>query len=78
MAGAYYLVRDLIVSVAALAGAYLWSLEPRLNLVAAVILGVVGTLFYIRTIQHTRATAAPIVLYGRRPPTTTSENKWET
>jgi Na+/melibiose symporter-like transporter len=77
MAGAYFLVRDLIVSVAALAGAYLWSLEPRLNLVAAVILGVVGTLFYIRTIQHTRATAPPIVLYGRKPPTAANESKWE-
>lgn len=76
MADAYYLVRDLVVSVAALAGAYLWNLDPRLNLVAAAIVGVVGTLFYVRTIQHARATAPPIVLYGRRPPTTANENRW--
>src|SRR5439155_6932970 len=31
MVGAYYLVRDLIVSVAAIFGAYLWSMNPNLN-----------------------------------------------
>src|SRR5881397_569033 len=32
MVGAYYLVRDLIVSVGALLGAYLWTMNPNLNL----------------------------------------------
>ena len=31
MVGAYYLVRDLIVSVAAILGAYLWSVNPNVN-----------------------------------------------
>src|SRR6202043_2891245 len=47
MVGAYYLVRDLIVSAAAIVGACLWKLGPRLNFLAAAALGVAGTLFYI-------------------------------
>src|SRR5207302_5710213 len=35
MVGAYYLVRDLIVSAAAILGACLWKLGPRLNFLAA-------------------------------------------
>jgi MFS family permease len=54
MVGAYYLVRDLIVSVAALVGAYLWSLGPGLNFLGAAVLGVAGTIFYIRTVRQER------------------------
>jgi MFS family permease len=54
MVGAYYLVRDLIVSVGAILGAYLWKLGPSLNFVGAAALGVIGTIFYIRTIRHER------------------------
>src|SRR5258707_9230001 len=45
MIGAYYLVRDLIVSVAALLGAYLCSLGPGLNFLGAAVLGAAGTIF---------------------------------
>jgi hypothetical protein len=54
MVGAYYLVRDLIVSVAALVGAYLWSLGPGLNFLGAAALGAAGTIFYIRTVRQER------------------------
>jgi hypothetical protein len=54
MVGAYYLVRDLIVSVAALVGAYLWSLGPGLNFLGAAVLGAAGTIFYIRTVRQER------------------------
>ena len=77
MAGAYYLVRDLIVSVGALVGAYLWKLGPRLNFLAAAALGVAGTLFYIGSVRQARATAPPIMLYGRRPSRSADENKLE-
>jgi len=53
MVGAYYLVRDLIVSTAAILGAYLWKLGPGLNFLGAVIFGIAGTIFYIRTIRRT-------------------------
>src|SRR6266480_2116906 len=54
MVGAYYLVRDLIVSLGAILGAYLWKLGPALNFLGAAALGVVGTIFYINTIHQSR------------------------
>jgi MFS family permease len=54
MIGAYYLVRDFIVSVGALVGAYLWSLGPGLNFLGAAVLGAAGTIFYIRTVRQER------------------------
>jgi MFS family permease len=57
MVGAYYLVRDLIVSTAAILGAYLWKLGPGLNFLGAAALGLAGTIFYVRTIRHSRRSA---------------------
>jgi len=54
MVGAYYLVRDLIVSVGAILGAYLWKLGPALNFLGAAALGMAGTIFYVRTIRQER------------------------
>ena len=39
MIGAYYLVRDLLVSVAAILGACLWKFGPATNFLAAAALG---------------------------------------
>ncbi|MBF0214154.1 MAG: MFS transporter [Magnetococcales bacterium] len=44
--GAYYLVRDLIVSLGALGGAFLWQLGPEINLWAATLFGLAGTLWF--------------------------------
>jgi MFS family permease len=52
--GAYYLVRDLIVSMGAILGAYLWNLGPALNFLGAAALGGAGTVFYIKTIRQAR------------------------
>jgi MFS family permease len=52
--GAYYLVRDLIVSPGALLGAWLWKLGPGLNFLGAAALGVGGTIFYVKTIRRSR------------------------
>jgi MFS family permease len=52
MVGAYYLVRDLIVSAGAILGAYLWNLGPGLNFLGAALFGIAGTIFYIRTIRR--------------------------
>jgi MFS family permease len=57
MVGAYYLVRDLIVSAGAILGAYLWSVNPTVNFLGAAGLGIVGTIFYIKTIRDQREEA---------------------
>ena len=57
MVGAYYLVRDLLVSPGAILGAYLWKLGPALNFLGAAALGVAGTVFYVRTIRQSRQSA---------------------
>lgn len=44
--GLYYLLRDLTVASAALAGGLLWKINPALNLWAAFGFGVLGTLLY--------------------------------
>jgi len=44
--GAYYLVRDVIVSVASFGGAFLWSISPAHNLFSAFGFGVAGTLWF--------------------------------
>jgi MFS family permease len=43
MFGAYYLARDLVVSVAAFGGAFLWQISPRVNFLAAFFFGLAGT-----------------------------------
>lgn len=44
--GLYYLIRDVIVSLAAFGGAWLWSLAPRVNLLTAFGFGVLGTFWF--------------------------------
>jgi MFS family permease len=46
MFGLYYLVRDLIVSVAAFGGAFLWAIDPKVNLLTAFAFGAAGTLWF--------------------------------
>jgi MFS family permease len=60
MIGAYYLIRDLVVSTGAILGAYLWYLGPRLNFLGAAAIGAVGTIFYVRTIRRSRQSAQAI------------------
>ena len=57
MVGAYYLVRDLIVSVGAIFGAYLWNVNPNANFLGAAAFGIVGTIFYVKTIREQREEA---------------------
>jgi len=46
MFGLYYLIRDVIVSIAAFGGAFLWLRSPALNFATATLLGLAGTLFF--------------------------------
>jgi MFS family permease len=43
MFGLYYLIRDVFVAVAALAGAFLWQISPETNLITAFVFGILGT-----------------------------------
>jgi len=47
MFGLYYLIRDVIVSIAAFGGAWLWQLSPETNLIAAAAFGALGTLYFV-------------------------------
>jgi MFS family permease len=46
--GTYYLARDVIVSVAAFGGAFLWNLSPAVNFLTAFGCGLLGTLYFAR------------------------------
>ncbi len=47
MFGLYYLVRDVVVSLAAFGGAFLWDVSPVLNLWSAFACGVLGTGWFV-------------------------------
>jgi MFS family permease len=44
--GAYYLMRDCVVTAGAFLGAWLWQLSPRANFIGAAIFGAVGTVWF--------------------------------
>jgi MFS family permease len=46
MFGLYYLIRDIVVSIAAFGGAFLWEIGPSTNFITAFLFGVGGTLFF--------------------------------
>ena len=64
--GTYYLVRDVIVSVGALLGAWLWHIGPGANFLTATLFGIGGTIFYFRSVRRAREAAPPIMLFSRR------------
>jgi MFS family permease len=43
MFGLYYLIRDVIVAVAAFGGAFLWQIDPQMNLITAFVFGILGS-----------------------------------
>ena len=57
MIGAYYLIRDSIVSVGAILGAYLWNRSPAANFLGAAAFGIAGTILYLRATRHERRRA---------------------
>jgi MFS family permease len=44
--GAYYLIRDCVVTAGSFLGAWLWQVSPRANFVGAAFCGGLGTLWY--------------------------------
>jgi MFS family permease len=65
MFGLYYLVRDVIVSVAAFGGAFLWRASPVLNLWTAFAFGAAGTLWFAFFGQDLSAAPAPATATGK-------------
>jgi len=57
MIGAYYLIRDSVVSVGAILGAYLWNRSPAANFLGAAAFGIAGTILYLRATRHERRRA---------------------
>lgn len=47
MFGLYYLLRDVIVSLAAFSAGFLWNISPQMNFLTAFGFGLVGTVFFI-------------------------------
>jgi MFS family permease len=45
--GAYYLIRDCIVTTGSFLGAWLWSISPRTNFIGAAVCGGLGTLWFL-------------------------------
>jgi predicted MFS family arabinose efflux permease len=45
--GTYYLLRDIVVSIASLFSAYLWSISPQTNFLMASAFGLLGTMIFI-------------------------------
>lgn len=44
--GAYYLIRDCVVTAGSFLGAWLWSLSPQANFIGAAVCGALGTIWF--------------------------------
>ena len=44
--GAYYLIRDCVVTTGSFLGAWLWSVSPRVNFLGAALCGALGTIWF--------------------------------
>ena len=56
--GLYYLIRDVIVSIAAFGGAFLWNISPTVNFLVAFGFGIIGSFYFLlfgRDLTHKQA-----------------------
>lgn len=44
--GAYYLIRDIFVAMAAFGAAFLWNISPTTNFIVAFLFGIIGCIFF--------------------------------
>jgi MFS family permease len=49
--GAYYLIRDSVVTIGSFAGAALWQLGPTVNFLAAAAVGILATAVYVSSLR---------------------------
>ena len=52
--GAYYLIRDCVVTTGSFLGAWLWSISPQANFIGAATCGALGTIWFWRFIYRKR------------------------
>ena len=53
--GLYYLIRDVIVSIVAFGGAFLWNISPTVNFLVAFGFGIIGSFYFLlfgRDLSH--------------------------
>jgi MFS family permease len=55
--GAYYLIRDCLVTTGSLLGAWLWSVSPHANFIGAAVCGAAGTIWFWRLVYRSAAEA---------------------
>ena len=56
--GLYYMIRDVIVSLAAFGGAFLWNISPTVNFLVAFGFGIIGSVYFLlfgRDLRHKNA-----------------------
>ncbi len=56
--GAYYLIRDCVVTGGSFLGAWLWSISPQANFIGAAVCGALGTVWFWRSVY--RRESAPV------------------
>jgi MFS family permease len=49
--GAYYFIRDTVVTAGSFLGAFLWRMSPETNLLGAALAGLAGTFYYVTTVR---------------------------
>jgi len=50
--GAYYLIRDCVVTIGSFVGAWLWTISPRANFIGAAVCGALGTIWFWRFVYR--------------------------
>jgi MFS family permease len=64
--GAYYLIRDCVVTAGSLFGAWLWSISPRANFIGAAVCGALGTLWFWHCVYRRGEALGASQLLSRR------------
>jgi hypothetical protein len=59
--GAYYLIRDSVVTTGSFLGAWLWHAAPRANFIGAALCGALGTLWFWWFVYRDRSSLAALV-----------------
>jgi len=58
--GAYYLIRDGMVTTGSFVGAWLWSISPQANFIGAMACGALGTIWFRQFVYRNRPPVTPI------------------
>jgi MFS family permease len=57
--GAYYLIRDCVVTSGSFLGAWLWSISPQANFLGAAVCGAAGAIWFWRFVYRSRGSQPP-------------------